>query len=468
MKIVDTKLDGVKVIEPTFHGDHRGWFIESYNDEKFKELGLEVSFIQDNHSYSAKKGTLRGLHYQLYPKAQTKLVRCTRGRIFDVAVDIRRGSLTYGKWFGIELSEENKKQLLVPKGFAHGFLTLTDDVEVQYKVDELYSPEHDRNIRWDDKDLSIDWKINNPILSNKDELAPGFKDSYHNFSLKALVTGANGQLGYDVVKKLKKLGFEVHGTDRETMDITNLKQVKQLFASLRPNVVVHCAAYTEVDRAESDCEKCYEVNVRGTELLAKESKVWDSKFIYISSDYVFDGKGNEARKEEEPTSPINYYGYTKELGEKIVRNVLNNHFIVRTSWVYGENGNNFVKTMLRLAKTNSTLRIVNDQIGSPTYTKDLADLIGELVMTEHYGTYHGVNRDVCSWADFAKAIFEISNQKISIIPVSSEEYPTDALRPKNSRLSTDKIRNTINYQMPHWKNALTRYLTVNSDEENNR
>ena len=136
MKLIDTILDGVKVIEPTVFGDHRGWFMETYSYSKFIEAGIDLNFVQDNQSFSATKGTLRGLHYQLNPKAQTKLVRCTRGAIFDVAVDIRKGSPNYGKWFGIELTAENKKQLLVPKGFAHGFMTLTEDVEVQYKVDE--------------------------------------------------------------------------------------------------------------------------------------------------------------------------------------------------------------------------------------------------------------------------------------------------------------------------------------------
>ena len=143
MKITKTKLNGVMLIEPKIFGDHRGWFTETYNEENFKKAGIDTVFIQDNHSFSATKGTLRGLHYQKDPKAQTKLVRCTKGSIFDVAIDIRKESPTYGEWYGVELSEENKKQLLVPKGFAHGFMTLTDDVEVQYKVDELYSPEND-------------------------------------------------------------------------------------------------------------------------------------------------------------------------------------------------------------------------------------------------------------------------------------------------------------------------------------
>lgn len=183
MKFIDTKLEGVKVIEPTIFGDHRGWFTESYNQELFIDNGISVNFIQDNHSFSATKGTLRGLHYQMEPKAQTKLVRCTKGAIYDVAVDIRVGSPSYGQWFGLELSAVNKKQLLVPKGFAHGFITLTEDTEVQYKVDELYSPEHDRGISYNDRNINIDWPFEGtPILSDKDKVARTLRDAENNFS----------------------------------------------------------------------------------------------------------------------------------------------------------------------------------------------------------------------------------------------------------------------------------------------
>lgn len=182
MKFVQTDLTDVWVIEPTLFGDHRGWFMETYSQVKFMDNGFTLNFVQDNQSYSAVKGTLRGLHYQLNPKAQTKLVRCTRGVIFDVAVDIRKGSPSYGKWFGIELSAENKKQLLVPKGFAHGFMTLTEDVEVQYKVDELYAPECDRGIIWNDPSIGIKWPIDTvPVLSAKDEGSPLLQDAENNF-----------------------------------------------------------------------------------------------------------------------------------------------------------------------------------------------------------------------------------------------------------------------------------------------
>lgn len=181
MNIVKTDAEDVIIIEPKVFGDHRGWFTETYSKEKFNELGIHIDFIQDNHSFSAQKGTLRGLHFQLNPKAQTKIVRCTKGKILDVAVDLREGSPTYKKWIAVELTEENKKQLLIPKGFAHGFLTLTDDVEVQYKVDEYYSPENDRSIRFDDPEIGVVWGIDSPVLSDKDFNAPLLKESDVNF-----------------------------------------------------------------------------------------------------------------------------------------------------------------------------------------------------------------------------------------------------------------------------------------------
>lgn len=182
MNIIETSIQGVKIIEPKVFGDHRGWFMETYSDVLFEEAGIDIKFVQDNQSFSAAKGTLRGLHYQLNPKAQTKLVRCTMGSIFDVAVDIRKGSPTFGNWFGIELSADNKKQLLVPKGFAHGFMTLTDDVEVQYKVDELYAPECDRGILWSDPEINVEWPIDiSPVLSVKDEKAPLLVHAENNF-----------------------------------------------------------------------------------------------------------------------------------------------------------------------------------------------------------------------------------------------------------------------------------------------
>lgn len=181
MKVTDTEIPEVKVVEPQVFGDTRGWFYESYNYEKLKENGIDVKFVQDNRSFSAKKGTVRGLHFQKAPFAQSKLLSCTRGEILDVAVDIRKGSPTYLKWVGVVLSAENKKMLFIPKGFAHGFLTLSDDVEVFYKVDEFYNKESDRSICWCDEKIGVDWGVESPVLSQKDIEAPTIENSDANF-----------------------------------------------------------------------------------------------------------------------------------------------------------------------------------------------------------------------------------------------------------------------------------------------
>ncbi|MFC3750507.1 dTDP-4-dehydrorhamnose 3,5-epimerase [Paenibacillus sp. GCM10012306] len=181
MKVTPLKLQGASLLEPVVHGDNRGFFMESYNQQTMHSIGIKHEFIQDNHSLSAEVGVLRGLHYQLNPKAQTKLIRVLSGVIYDVIVDVRRNSPTFGQWIGVILSEHNKRQLLVPKGFAHGFCTLVPNTQVLYKVDEYYSPEHDRGIQWNDPALGIDWPVTNPILSDKDQRHPLLKDAELNF-----------------------------------------------------------------------------------------------------------------------------------------------------------------------------------------------------------------------------------------------------------------------------------------------
>lgn len=181
MKVISTKLEGLYIVEPDVHGDNRGFFMESYSSTKFTEHGIDYLFVQDNHSLSVETGVLRGLHYQLNPNAQTKLVRVAFGAIYDVAVDIRKGSLTFGQWVGVILSEANKRQLLVPQGFAHGFCTIVPNTQVLYKVDEYYSPEHDRGILWSDPAIGIDWPTSKPILSDKDQKHPLLKEADINF-----------------------------------------------------------------------------------------------------------------------------------------------------------------------------------------------------------------------------------------------------------------------------------------------
>lgn len=273
-----------------------------------------------------------------------------------------------------------------------------------------------------------------------------------------LVTGFKGQLGYDVVLRLQSIGINAIGVDINDFDITDKNQVENYIKKLKPQSVIHCAAYTAVDKAEEEREKCYAVNVIGTKNIAQACKNVEAKILYISTDYVFDGKGSEPHKEDETPNPLNYYGFTKAEGEKVVKELLDRYFIVRTSWVYGINGNNFVKTMLKLSETREEINVVNDQIGSPTYTRDLAVLICDLIQTDMYGIYHGVNEGYCSWYEFAKEIFRMSGKDVKVSPITTEQYQTRARRPLNSRLSKENLDKGGFKRLPHWQDALKRYL----------
>lgn len=257
--------------------------------------------------------------------------------------------------------------------------------------------------------------------------------------MKVLVTGSNGQLGYDVVKKLKEAKIDCYGATREDFDLTQEKETKGFILNYQPDVIVHCAAYTNVDQAEVERELCYHVNVEGTKYVAEAAKEINAKMLYISTDYVFDGQGEEPFEVTDEPNPINYYGETKYLGEQEVQKLLDKYFIVRTSWVFGEHGDNFVKTMLKLGKERDEISVVADQYGSPTYTVDLVELIVEMIKTDKFGVYHASNEGYCSWYEFAKEIFKVANMDVKVQPVSSDEFETIAKRPRNSRLSKKSL-----------------------------
>jgi dTDP-4-dehydrorhamnose reductase len=279
--------------------------------------------------------------------------------------------------------------------------------------------------------------------------------------MKVLVTGANGQLGYDVVERLKKLNIEHIGVDRQHFDLTNETQTKSFILNYKPDVVIHCAAYTAVDKAEDERDLCYAVNVLGTRNIVKACKEIDAKMVYISTDYVFDGEKKEPYEVIDPTNPINYYGFTKYLGEQEVQKNLDRFFIVRTSWVFGKNGNNFVKAMLKLGQERKEIRVVYDQVGSPTYTYDLAELLCNMIQTDKYGIYHVTNEGYCSWHEFACEIFKVAGMNdVKVIPIKSEEYPTKAVRPKYSKLSKVQLKLNGFSSLPNWKDSLKRYISV--------
>jgi dTDP-4-dehydrorhamnose reductase len=282
--------------------------------------------------------------------------------------------------------------------------------------------------------------------------------------MKVLVTGFTGQLGYDVVREGTKRGINMLGVGREDLDITKEAEVHHYVQKLNPDAIIHCAAYTAVDKAEDDKETCWNVNVIGTKNIATAAKKANAKLMYISTDYVFDGKGKEPFIETDFPSPVGYYGITKYEGEKIVKDILGECFIVRISWVFGINGNNFIKTMLGLSETRNELNVVGDQYGSPTYTFDLARLLIDMIQTEKYGVYHASNEGFCTWAEFATEIFQQANKDVTVNSISTEEYPTRAVRPKNSRMSKQKLIDNGFDPLPKWQDALKHYLNELAQE----
>lgn len=277
--------------------------------------------------------------------------------------------------------------------------------------------------------------------------------------MKVLVTGANGQLGYDVMRHLEARGVEYRGVDIEDFNLTNERSTTSWISSYNPACVVHCAAYTAVDRAEEEKELCYAVNVEGTRNVASACREIGAKMLYVSTDYVFDGFSKQGPWEvDDKKDPQSQYGYTKYMGELAVQEMVENYFIVRISWVFGKNGGNFVKTMLRLAKTKDEISVVSDQVGSPTYTYDAAKLMCDILETEKYGVYHATNEGVLSWYNFACEIFGQAGIGMKVNPITTDEYPAAAVRPKNSQLSKKSIDDAGFARLPAYKDALARFL----------
>ena len=296
--------------------------------------------------------------------------------------------------------------------------------------------------------------------------------------MKVFVTGVGGQLGHDVMNELAKRGIEGVGSDiapqyagvmdgspvtempYEMLDITDEKAVAEVLDRVSPDAVIHCAAWTAVDKAEECPELVMNINAKGTEHIAGWCGEKDVPVMYFSTDYVFNGEGTRPWQVDDSYEPLGVYGLTKAEGEKAVLRFAKKHFILRIAWVFGKNGKNFIRTMLRLAETHDTLTVVNDQIGNPTYTYDLARLVVDMIGTDRYGIYHVTNEgDPISWFDFACAIFEEAGiTTVTVKPVTSEEYGAKAKRPANSRLDRSKIAENGFEPLPHWRDALRRYL----------
>lgn len=278
--------------------------------------------------------------------------------------------------------------------------------------------------------------------------------------MRILVTGVKGQLGHDVMNELAKRGHTGIGVDVEEMDITDAKKVEEVIKASEVDAVIHCAAYTAVDAAEDQVELCRKINAEGTENIAKVCKELDIKMMYISTDYVFDGEGTRPWEPDDERHPLNVYGQTKYEGELAVEKYLEKYFTIRIAWVFGVNGKNFIKTMLKLSETHSELNVVDDQIGSPTYTYDLAVLMVDMIETEKYGRYHATNEGLCTWYEFACEIFRQAGCSVKVNPVSSDEFPAKAKRPHNSRMDKSKLAENGFTPLPTWQDALKRYLEI--------
>ncbi len=273
-----------------------------------------------------------------------------------------------------------------------------------------------------------------------------------------LVTGITGQLGYDVVKELERRGEDFIGTTRKEIDLSDPESAKNFILEKKPDAVIHCAAYTAVDKAEDEAELALTVNGLSTRKIAEACKEIGAKMLYISTDYVFGGDGETPYEISDEKAPQNIYGKSKLLGEDSVIALLRNYFIVRISWVFGSNGKNFVKTMLNFDKRRKKISVVDDQIGSPTYTADLAPLLVDMIKSEKYGIYHATNEGFCSWAEFAEEIFKQAGYKTAVEKIPTSDYPTPAKRPFNSRLSKKSLDDAGFKRLPTWQDAITRFL----------
>ena len=279
--------------------------------------------------------------------------------------------------------------------------------------------------------------------------------------MKVMVTGACGILGTAVCEELEKNNIQYIAVDKKDFDITDKEKTIQEIEKITPDVVIHCAAYTKVDMAEVEQEECQKINVDGTNNIVQACKKINCTLLFVSSDYIFDGEKEGFYEIDDSPNPISFYGKTKLDAEAIIKSTLNKFFIVRISWLFGNNGVNFVKTMLKLSEEKKELSVVNDQIGSPTYSKDVAKLFVTMIQTDKYGIYHATNEEFCSWAEYAEEIFRIAGKDVKVKKVTSEEYNAKAKRPKNSKLSKRSLTDNGFSLLPTWKESVNKYILTN-------
>ena len=501
MEVKNTNIKGCYIINLDLFGDHRGGFVETFNGIRYKNLGLPFEYVQDNMSYSVGEKVFRGLHYQKGEHSQGKLVSCSEGEVADYIVDVRKGSPTYLQTERIILSKENQVQVYVPEGCLHGFEVLKAPVTFNYKVTRPYNKEADAGVLCTDPDIKLPLPdLNELILSEKDQNLPLLKDSLIDFDYKprCFVTGVSGQLGPDIVLELQKRGYrDIYAVNRDVIDLTDYEAVEEAILRFEPDVIFHAAAYTDVDGAQRNQELAYDVNVNATDTIVEAAKKINAKVVYISTDYVFDGTKEGIYEVDDIPNPMSVYGKTKYEGEKIVRNY-DKGFIVRTSWVFGGlNTKNFVRTMINLSNNLNEVSVVDDQIGSPTYTKDLAKILVDMSETEKYGIYHANNEGYCTWNRFAFEIFNYLNKEMRVTGVTTDDYygtkamqdkikkilglnedeeltselisKVIATRPLNSMLSKQSLDDNGFDRLRHWSEATEEYvLKLKLNEMENR
>jgi len=459
MEIIKTEFKDLLIIRPTKYEDDRGHFRETFNEKEFNDkTGLDVQFVQDNESTS-HKGVLRGLHYQEGIFAQSKLVRVVKGSAIDVVVDMRPDSDTFGKYFRIVLTDIDDEQLFVPKGFAHGFKALSEGTIFSYKCDNYYAPNFENGIHPFDNTLNIDWELNSLLnLSEKDNKLQCWEDA---IKKKVLVIGVNGQLGrslYGLAGEYEEL--DITFLDREGFNISNQFEVMSHFSKNHYDYVVNASAYTNVDKAEIEDRENMAVNGWGPHHLATACKKYDITLIHISTDYVFDGSKDGPYYEMDKTNPLNNYGKAKVASEFAISCILEKHYIIRTSWLFSEYRENFVKTMLKLGKEHKSLEVVGRQIGKPTYAGDLADFILENIIVaddNNYGIFHYTGDDELTWYEFANLIMERAGLDTEII--RNDNYaPEIAKRPKKVCLDTSGTSNHFKIGMMSAKYGIDRVI----------
>jgi dTDP-4-dehydrorhamnose reductase len=451
----DPEIEGLKLVTPRKFGDEG--VCETHNAATWEKAGLHYQFVQDIQSLSRAVGTVRGLHFQAAPFAQNKLVRVVRGRILDVAVDLRCPSPTFGRHVAVELSPENWRQLLIPIGFAHGFVTLEPDPDVLYKVTDFYSPQHDFGLAWDDPDLGVDWPVGpereafgaGPAMAAAPRSRPGLPMS--------LRLGVTGQVVSALIERAPR-DVEIIALGRPQLDLGVRNAV---LASLRHagcDAIVNAAAYAQVDKVESEPERAMPVNGDGAGNVADATAELGAPLLHLSTDYVFDGGLDRPYREDDPTGPLTAYGRSKVAGDEQIAARHQNHLILRTAWVYSRFGVNFVKTMLRLGAQRDEVGVVADQWGNPTNALDIADALFALAQRliadpspNLRGVFHLAGAGEATWADVAE---RLGRKPVRVRRITTADYPAPSRRPANSRLDAAKLRENFGLSPPPWRGSL--------------